>query len=141
MNIEEIYEFLAREEAVKSSKLHLESDFVDELGIEGDDFSETIDLFAEKYEVDMSGYRWYFHHCEEGWNLGALFFKPPYAQVQRIPVTPSLLLEAARTKVWPISYPEHQIREGRPDITLNKILFGGVGILGILLWVFPKLGT
>ena len=78
MNIEEIYEFLAREEALKSSKLHLESDFVDELGIEGDDFSETIDLFAEKYEVDMSGYRWYFHHCEEGWNLGALFFKPPY---------------------------------------------------------------
>lgn len=141
MNIEEIYEFLEQEEAVKRSKLHPDSDFVDELGIEGDDFSETINLFAEKYEVDMSEYRWYFHHGEEGWNLGALFFKPPYAQVKRIRVTPGLLLEAARTKVWPISYPQHQIREGRPDITFNKILFGGVGIFGLVLWLSREFGT
>ncbi|WP_221076281.1 hypothetical protein [Agarivorans aestuarii] len=46
MNIEEIYEFLVEEKAVKRSKLHQESDLVDDLGIEGDDFSETIELFA-----------------------------------------------------------------------------------------------
>ncbi|MDO6422800.1 DUF1493 family protein [Saccharophagus degradans] len=140
INIEEIYAFLAEVGAVKKSKFHPESDFVKELGIEGDDFSEIIECFAEKYGVDMRKYRWYFHHGEEGWNLGALFIKPPYAQVQRIAVTPSILLQAAMTKKWPLSYPEHKITEGRPDITLNNILFVSPVVIGILVWADYKFG-
>lgn len=61
--------------------------------------------------------------------------------MKRIRITPSILLEAARTKVWPISYPEHRLRSGRPDITFNKILFGGVGIFGLVLWLSREFGT
>ncbi|MGY5451058.1 DUF1493 family protein [Agarivorans sp. MS3-6] len=141
MDIEEIYTFLVEEEAIKRSSLHPDSDLVKDLGIEGDDLSETIELFAEKFGVEMSEYRWYFHHREEGWNFGALFFKPPYAQVDRINVTPNILLAAASTKIWPISYPAHQMGEGRPDLMCNNIIIGGLGLIGLLLWVSEKFGT
>lgn len=56
INIEEIYAYLIEVGAVKKSKLHPDSDFVKELGIEGDDFSEIIECFAEKYGVYMKKY-------------------------------------------------------------------------------------
>ena len=59
------------------------SDIVNELGCNGDDFDELMVEFARRYKVDMSSYRWYFHHCEEGQNIGGLFFSPPNQRVQR----------------------------------------------------------
>jgi Protein of unknown function (DUF1493) len=32
-----------------------------DLGVMGDDFTELMEAFAEKYKVDMKGYLWYFH--------------------------------------------------------------------------------
>ncbi|MCQ3829370.1 DUF1493 family protein [Microbulbifer elongatus] len=134
MKIEEIYNFLVEEQALKLEAIHPQSDLNTDLGVEGDDFSELIESFAEKYEVDMASYRWYFHHCEEGWNLGALIFKPPYMQVQRISVTPDILLQAAKSRVWPIQYPTHQLSEGRPDIFINKVILIGAAALAALMW-------
>ncbi|RJG16357.1 DUF1493 family protein [Alcanivorax profundi] len=135
MNIEEIYSFLAKEIAIESEKLHPDVDLTADLGVEGDDFSELIEAFAENYHVDMSSYRWYFHHREEGWSLGALFFKPPYMQVQRIQVTPEILLHAARMKKWSFEYPSHQVSESRLDIQMNIIILVGLGVTGALMWL------
>ena len=140
MDIDQIYNFLIEKQGVKRSELSPESDFRKDLGIEGDDFSELIESFAERYQVNMDSYLWYFHHREEGWNLGALFFKPPNEQVETIGICPQTLLEAAQSKKWPISYPSHQLIESRPDITFNKVLFVSIFVIGGLTWFLSKLG-
>ncbi|OUR65667.1 hypothetical protein A9Q79_01355 [Methylophaga sp. 42_25_T18] len=141
MNIADIYDYLNSEEAIEYSKLSPESKLVEDLGIEGDDFSELIESFSKKYDIDMDSYLWYFHHREEGWNLGALIFKPPYAQVKTIPVTPEVLLAAAKTKVWPVKYPNHKLKPGRPDVLFNQVLFGGIAIFGVVIWLFERNST
>lgn len=141
VKIEQIYHLLSENQGVKISKLAPNSDLRVDLGIDGDDFSEFIMLFAEKFGVDMQTYLWYFHHAEEGWNLGAWFFKPPYLQVETIPVTPKILLEAARLQRWPICYPEHQLTKGRPDIALNWVLlFSPIAVVSGI-WLLNKLSS
>lgn len=41
-------------------------DLFDGLGVVGDDCFEFITAFAKRFDVDMAGYLWYFHHGEEG---------------------------------------------------------------------------
>lgn len=110
-------------------------DLFDDLGVEGDDAFEFMDDFAARFGVDMDGYRWYFHHGEEGHNFGALFFRPPYRRVRRIPITPDILLEAIRTKRWPLAYPEHEAPDVRWDIRVNQLF--GAGFLALFaLWLW-----
>lgn len=103
------------------------------MGVTGDDFHTMIENYSNNYDVDMSNYLWYFHAAEEGISLGSLFFKPPYARVKRIPVTPELLAKFIELKKWDIDYPEHFIPEKRIDIMINK----GLGIVfGIFVLYF-----
>lgn len=127
MDIDEIYSFLIESQGVRRGDLYPAVDLSNDLGIEGDDFFELEEEFEEKFMVDMSSYLWYFHHGEEGWNIGALFSPAPYQQVKHIPVTPEILLEAAKTKVWPIGYPLHKIR--------NRAIESGINYLVLALLV------
>jgi len=75
--LDDIGEFVAKQTGVKRTKITPESRLVEDFGLEGDDFFELEHAFAQRFKVDMSGYRWYFHHAEEGVaSLGALFFPP-----------------------------------------------------------------
>ena len=121
MDIEEIYNFLEKSQGVSKSKLSPKADLCSDLGIDGDDFFELVEDFSSEYNVSMSTYCWYFHHKEEGFNIGALFSPAPYQQVERIPITPEVLLLAAKEKAWPISYPEHIIDTRRTESLINKI--------------------
>lgn len=138
MSIEEIFSFLIEQQRMESSKLKLDSDLYLDLGIDGDDFFELMEVFSEKFSVDLSNYLWYFHHGEEGWNFGALFFPPPNAQVPHIPVTPQSLCEAANKHSWPVVYPEHKLRERRLDIDFNKYFFIGIAFVGVLIAVYKN---
>jgi hypothetical protein len=88
MDIEEIYKFLIKSQGIKRNKLTHSTDLCSDLGIDGDDFSMLMEEFASTYKVDMDNYRWYFHHGEEGWNIGGIFSPTPDRQVKHIPVTP-----------------------------------------------------
>jgi acyl carrier protein len=123
MNIEEIYKFLIEFQGVKRNILTPDSDLLNDLDIDGDDFFELEEEFMSKFNVNMDSYRWYFHHGEEGFNFGSIFAPAPYQQVEHIPVTPRVLLEAAQTKVWPIIYPEHTITSRRKENAINKSIF------------------
>jgi len=122
MDIEEIYNFLMESQGIKRNKLAPSVDLCYDLGIEGDDFFDLEEEFMNKYGVDMNSYRWYFHHGEEGWNIGAYFSPAPYQQVEHIPVTPKMLLEAAENKAWPIEYPPHSIKERDTEMAINKAI-------------------
>jgi hypothetical protein len=111
-------------------RLEHEADLFRRLAIDGDDASEFIDEFARTFGVDTSEYRWYFHHGEEGLNFGGVLFPPPYRRVSWIPITLTTLVEAARTKRWPIAYPAHNLPKVRWDLRLN---------LALLLLVFAAM--
>lgn len=42
------------------------ADVLDSSGLDGDDAFEFMDSFSTRYSIDMSDYRRYFHHGEEG---------------------------------------------------------------------------
>ncbi|MFT6320188.1 MAG: hypothetical protein ACJAT4_001110 [Granulosicoccus sp.] len=111
-------------------------DIFKDLRIAGDDFHEMIFEFSEKYKVNMDDYLWYFHADEEGiMNLGALLFKPPYLRVERIPITPNMLLQFAKSKKWLINYPIHNIPEKRYDLIFTEVIII-VFIVGLLIFYF-----
>jgi Protein of unknown function (DUF1493) len=120
-----------------TAALSARDDLFGRLGIEGDDAFEFMDRFAARFEIDASKYLWYFHHAEEGANLGGIFHKPPYRRVARIPVTLDLLAEAVRAKRWPIDYPAHRLPEFRWDLTVNLALVGA-SILGLCVWAWLR---
>ncbi|HEY0599657.1 DUF1493 family protein [Brevundimonas sp.] len=117
--------------------LAADDDLFDVLGIEGDDAGEFIDAFAARFDVDVTAYRWYFHHAEEGWNYGALVFRPPYRRVGRIPITLAVLTEAVRTKHWPIDYPAHVLPRRRWDILINRIFAAGA-LIALAAWAWMR---
>lgn len=103
-------------------------------GVVGDDFHDLIEKYTEKYSVEMTDYLWYFHCDEEGASIGGFFIDPPNRRVDRIPITPLILLEFANSGKWKINYPEHKLPEKRYDIMINQFLvFGAIVFLGIYL--------
>ena len=92
-------------------------------GLVGDDFFDLMEVYSQKYKVDMSNFLWYFHNMEEGHNIGSLFFKTPNQRVKRIPVTAKMLLGFINTNKWDIDYPLHFMPKKRWDIIFNRVFF------------------
>ena len=82
----------------------------------------------------MKSYLWYFHTNEEGQNLGGSLFKAPNERVERIPVTPKMLYEFAKSNKWDINYPEHTLPKRRYDLYFNTTI--GVILIIILIWKY-----
>ena len=110
-----------------------DADLFDALGIDGDEGSDFIEAFVARFEVDATAYRWYFHHGEEGWSIGALFYRPIHRRFGYIPITLAVLTEAVRTRRWPIAYPEHVVPGRRWDIVINHI-FAAAVMAGLAVW-------
>ena len=84
----------------------------------------------------MDGFLWYFHYGEEANSFpSGLFFKPPNYRVERIPITPEMLLQFAKSGKWAIDYPEHTLPKVRYDMVINRaLLIMMLGVLGVVLW-------
>ena len=132
VTIEQIFGLIGDECAVKTKQLTPCTDLFDELGIEGDEFSELIEKYALSFNVNMDGYLWYFHSNDEGINFWSFIFKPPNKKVNRIAVTPELLLHFANTKIWDVNYPTHDKPTNRADIVYSNLVWLIV-LLGIYL--------
>lgn len=117
-----------------------DSDIVDGLGITRDDFHELIQKYSAKFCVNMDNYLWYFHATEEGgpFSIGGLIFPPPYKKVNRIALTPNMLLEYANKGDWGLKYPEHRLIKRRYDLILNQIVLGAF-IVCLILWIVKSL--
>jgi hypothetical protein len=133
MQLQEIITFAAYELGLKAENLSAQSDLYDNTEVNGVDCFELEEALADKYDVDMSEYLWYFHHGEGYPNIGGLFIKPPHKRVTRIPVTPALLLESVNSGKWAIDYPPHAMPEKRHDVLLSYAIMLGVTVAG--LWM------
>ena len=114
-------------------KITSQTDIFEDLGVVGIDFHEMMEKYAEKFNVDMTSYLWYFHSGEEGLSIGREFFKSPYDRVNRIPVTPKMLTEFANKTYWDIAYPDHKLPKRRWDILINQGL-----AIGLFIWLLVK---
>ncbi len=110
-----------------------DADLFEVLEMDGDDCSAFLEAYSRRFNVDMSGFLWYFHHGEEGYNLGAFFVKPPYWRVKRIPITINLLLDSMGAGRWTLEYPPHTLPKRRWDTALSPILFVALLILFAVL--------
>ncbi|MAG67829.1 MAG: hypothetical protein CMK74_18510 [Pseudomonadales bacterium] len=138
MQVEAIYAFLEQTQGINRWKIKPESDLCNDLGVDGDDFFELEQAFAERFAVNMDSYRWYFHHGEEGWSIGALISPSPRQQVKHIPVTPEVLRQAAVVGYWPIRYPAHEVSDRTLESRINTacllLMLGLVGLC-VLHWL------
>lgn len=118
---EEIIAFV-REQTSYQGPVSEATSLSSDIGITGDDMDELLGAYSKQFGVEMSGYRWYFHIEEEGFNIGALLFPPPSSQVHQIPITIGMLRRFAETKCWAIDYPSHRLNKYRYDIWVNWFL-------------------
>jgi hypothetical protein len=104
-----------------------------DVGVYGDDMNDLLAAYARRFGVDLSGYLWYFHTGEEGFNPGGVFFPPPNARVPKIPITVGMLHDFAQHGRWAVEYPQHEPSQSRWDIRLNQLLV--LGFLCVVLVV------
>jgi acyl carrier protein len=103
---ETVMRIIAEQTAVAPERIHDETRIVEDLHLDGDDVVELMERVAATFAIDMSGYRWYHHHGPEGCNPFWLIFRPWWMRKTHIPIRVAVLVEAARTRTWPITYPE-----------------------------------
>ncbi len=122
--------FLAEQLSLDATTIEPDESLVDDLGVDGDDFDYLMEALAQQFSVDMSGYRWYFHHLGEP-SPAVLFFRRHLSR-NRIDVTPRTLLEAANAGRWLLEYPPHK---GPPRRIHLSIL--SCGLMFLILFLFP----
>lgn len=115
--IDHINCFLVEQLGKTASAVRADDDLHRDHGVDGDEFSELMQQFGTRFGVDLSTYRWYFHHGEEPhWGaLFQLFFRAPHQRVARVPISPGTLLASANAGKWLLEYPPHSIPKRRYD--------------------------
>lgn len=101
------------------------------------DLDELLTDFAERFRVDLAGFRWYVHTDEDGVSVGRFFFRAPQDRVTRIPISLGLLYRAAEIGRWPIDYPEHSLPARRWDRLIDLCMV--CGIAAWLLWSLVRM--
>ncbi|GAA4327315.1 DUF1493 family protein [Flaviaesturariibacter amylovorans] len=109
-----------------------DSDLFADLHCTGKSFNKLVEAFGREFNVDVTGYKWYFHTDEDDHSIGTMLFKPPNERVQRMPITPEKLWVMANEGHWNINYPEHELPSSRADIFINILIF----IAGALLLAY-----
>jgi Protein of unknown function (DUF1493) len=129
----DVHRFLGQELGTDEAQLRPNTSVLDDLGVDGDAFDELMGAFAERFGVDMAGYRWYFHHHSEAADPADLFFRPQ--SYDQIAVTPTLLLESANAGRWLVEYPPHRAPRRGFHLSLLSCL-----LMMLILWLFPWVG-
>jgi len=133
-SFDEIAEFVSDYTCVERSRLTEATTLLGDLGLNGIDNDIFLRKYSERFNVDLSGYLWYFHTYEEFHSIGALFFRPPNKRVKNIPVTIGMLHKFAQAGRWNVVYPDHRIPSVRLDVVLNNTI-----IVCLLLLIFIAL--
>lgn len=140
-SLEEICDFIQTETGTRKI-VTKDTRLVEDLGCVGDDFFELLEKYSRLFHVNLDSFLWYFHTPDEGslFNFGALFFKPIYKRVQRIPVTVGMLKDFADSGVWNIAYPPHTLPSLRFDMLFMQTFWGVILLLILSAIVLTKCG-
>jgi hypothetical protein len=97
-----VFDFVAQFCKVPRTELRVETKLAQDLGLDGDDAAEFIDIFAKGFQVDMATFRFERHFFSEGepfvrW-LWFKLFSP--AKLSKEPITLGDLASAVRDGRW-----------------------------------------
>jgi Protein of unknown function (DUF1493) len=134
--LEDMRSWLATRLSKDPSRIGEDDDLDHDLGIYGDGHRALLEAYSQDFHVDLRSYRWYFHTREQRHSFGSVFFEPPDKQVSHIPITPRLLVEAAKTGVWDPGYPTHELPGKRWGLVVNMAII--VFILVYLSWTCSR---
>ncbi len=103
---ERVMQMIADQTGFRRSGLRLEMDLARGLGVDGDDARELLVRFSDDFEVNLVNLKVPRHFGPEaGFNPLALL-RPSWWRWrrERVPTTIADLVQAARTRTWPIGY-------------------------------------
>ncbi len=114
------------------AEVHLSTRLFEDLDMDGDDFDVVIEV-ADRYGIDLAGYRWHHHSGMEGCNPLWFILPPWWMRTTHIPVRVADLVEAAESGSWPIEYPEEQVppRQNWASVLLRASI---LSLVAFLLW-------
>ncbi len=123
---DEVAKFV-RDQTGCGSQIHEATSLQFDIGVYGDDMDDLLIAYEKQFDVELTGYVWYFHTGEEGFpNIGGLFFPPPNERVQQIPITIGMLHDFAQRGRWDVKYPEYKPPGFRFDRLINRIVAFGL---------------
>lgn len=102
------------------------ADLLGSAGLDGKAASRFLQLYALRFRVDLRGYRWWFHHRDQG------VFAMPLVALDRngaeihIPLTAEMLDGFAERGRWDIDYPPHRL--GLRSVWWAVLVFGITGL-------------
>jgi len=82
--------------------------------MEGDDASEFLEAFADRFGVNLDGLLWYFHYNGDEPPPSRPRLYPVSPEGERLPthaITLNDLVSAAEAGHWQFTYPAHEVRE------------------------------
>ncbi len=107
-----IIEFVMMKACLSEREITLESDLLNDLKIDGDDYFELIEEFSQRFNIDKSQYRWHYHHNSEGGcNPLFIFYNPFLKNRTPIPIRIKDLVNFVRKGKIEIQYPEELIEK------------------------------
>jgi hypothetical protein len=92
---------LVTEETGTRKRLTEQTDLLKDVGMDGDDANEFLCKFADRFQVDMSDFRFDRFFGSEGFAL-IQFIRSLFSS-GKSPCTIALLVEAAKNGHWPVS--------------------------------------
>jgi uncharacterized protein DUF1493 len=107
---ERVMQMIADQTGFRRSGMRPDTDLARDLGVDGDDARELLLRFGGDFNVNLVNLQFDRHFGPEaGFNLLALLRPSRWRwQSERVPLTIADLVEAARTRSWPIGYDEER---------------------------------
>lgn len=115
------------------------TDIEHDLGCTGDDHFEFMEAYAKEFNVDMTGFLWYFHTHDESmatWSIS--WGNPPSMQVKRIPVDLDTLTRMAMQGKWVMDYPPHTLQPRHTKAERILMILIGATIVFFMVRSFLK---
>ncbi len=95
-----IIKLISDQTGVKADQIFLETRLNQDLGINGDDADELLELYSEAFGVGMTGFHWSKYFRDEPHWLNFWQWIPGLRGSKRDPISVRDLVEAAKRKKW-----------------------------------------
>ncbi|MEM6423445.1 MAG: DUF1493 family protein [Pseudomonadota bacterium] len=109
-------------------------DLFADYGIDGAEAFAFIEAFGDRFNVDVTGYCYYFHHSDEAGRHSLLPWGRPDRHVRRIPVSADMLLDSVHRGTWDLDYPRAVMARAERRALVERRLIDGCkfGLLALL---------
>ena len=88
--------------------------------------SRFLKLYALRFRVGTSGFRWYFHHRDHGAFAMPLVARDAEGNAIRVPLSAAMLARFAEHGRWEVEYPQHRL--GLTNRWWAVVVFGICGL-------------